>query len=156
MELLPPKRQKSESTVLPRNMIIAATLALASLVAASGAGTLLERLPYRVAAPYATALAICCFVIAAVMPFILAGNAISALPRRYSLRTLIFLMFVVPTLLAAIWFWGLPVFLLWLMPKSFTAAVVIGIANGVGFMLIGVLWQWWWAAHIARRHKQPR
>jgi len=74
---------------------------------------------------------------------------------RFRLRTLVLATAILPPLLAAIWFWGLPVFLLWLMPKTFAAAVVIGIGNGVGFMLIGVLWHWWWASHCAKRQKQP-
>lgn len=156
MEIPSPKRQKSESAVLPRNIIIAAALALASLVAAFGAGTLLEHVPYRVAAPIATALAICCFAIAAVMPFILASNAISALPRRFSLRTLVIATAILPPLLAAIWFWGLTAFLFWLMPKNQTWAVIIGIVNGVGSMLFFFLAQKWWDTYVARRPKQSK
>ena len=75
---------------------------------------------------------------------------------RYRLRTLVIATAVAPPVLAAIWFWGLPAFSFWIMPKTFTAAVVIGVANGVGFMFVGVLAQWWWAAYVARRPKSSK
>ena len=75
---------------------------------------------------------------------------------RFRLRTLVLLTALGPPLLAGFWFWGLPALLWWLMPKTFAAAVVIGIGNGVGFMFVGVLAQWWWAAYVARRPKHSR
>jgi hypothetical protein len=75
---------------------------------------------------------------------------------RYRLRTLVIATAIGPPLLAAIWFWGLAVFLFWLMPKNQTWAIVIGVVNGAGFMLLGALWQWWWATYVARRPKQSK
>jgi len=75
---------------------------------------------------------------------------------RYRLRTLVLLTAIVPPLLAALWFWGLSAFVFWIMPKNMGWAIVIGITNGLGSMLIAALAQWWWAACVARRPKHSK